>query len=86
MARAPLVFAFAPARVCQVLPSTWPPLGSVKLLLLRPVGMHGAGVLAGRRRLVRVSGLALRPTMLSALMSVWTHAVSLGVGRRLLEG
>ena len=51
--------------------------GSVKLLLLRPVGMHGAGVLAGRRRLVRVSGLALRPTMFSALMSVWTHAASL---------
>ena len=41
-----------------------------------------AGVLAGRRRLVRVSGFALRPTMLSALMPVWTHAASLGVGLR----
>ena len=41
----PLVFAFAPARVCPVLPSAWPPFGSVKLLLLRPVGIRGAGVL-----------------------------------------
>ena len=60
-----LPLAFALAWVCHALPSTWPPLGSIKLLFLRPVGMHGAGVLAGRRRLVRVSGV--RPTAHRAL-------------------
>ena len=44
---------------------------------------HGAGVLAGRRRLVRVLGVC--PTAnhaLFALMSVWTHAASWDVGPR----
>ena len=64
----------------------WPPLGSVKLFLRRVTALRHSWCLSSRRTPkthVGVGGLALRPTMPSAVLSGWTHPASPGVGRSL---
>ena len=61
----------------------WPPLGSVKLCSRRVTALRHAWCLSSRgtpETHAGVGGLALRPTMPSAVLSGWTHPASTGVG------